>query len=81
MNIFWKKAIIVKSLIDEKDYDTILHVASLKDHNFIVYMLLKKKVDVNAQNEEYNNALLATLEENYDQVMQMLLKKEVEINA
>ena len=37
--------------------------------------LFEKKIDVNVQNEKYDNALQTTSNENRDQMMQILLKK------
>ena len=43
-------------------------------------MLLDKGVDVNIQDEYYDNALYAASIKDYNQVMQMLLDKRVNVN-
>lgn len=47
----------------------------------MMQMLLDKKVDANAYDKKYGNALQATLARDYDHVMQTLLDKRVDINV
>ena len=44
-------------------------------------MLLDKGADINAQGENYDDALQAALERGHDSVMQILLDKGADVNA
>ena len=72
-----------RSIIDKNRvyYEFNFHAASTREHNKMMQMLLEKRIDVNVQDETYDNALQTTSFENHDKMMQMLLEKKVDVNV
>ncbi|KAI4122622.1 MAG: hypothetical protein LQ338_005716, partial [Usnochroma carphineum] len=65
----------------DRNYGTLLHLASAEGHERILQILLKKGADVNAQSGHYGTALQAASCEGYGEIVNVLLKKGADVNA
>ena len=77
---YWFKIYCDSTYLESKDW-TSLGIASLLELKYVAESFLNEGADVNAQGEEYGNALYAALSGGHDQVAQMLLDKGANISA